>query len=414
MNNKNNKLISVIILTSLLTGIEYSDINIAGNYNIKNINTAKAAEGKTIYTNQNNEFATPGTINEAISKIEMLPGGVENSLGRFKVYLKDDIDLNGKTIELPINNGNIWLAGKNKESLFINNEDVGTLELAFYSYSSDKIVATPGKYNTFDEYYNALNKRIKDSISKVKVTFNSNVTKYNKNRFFEFELQQVNSQADVGDRWYIEANKHTIADVDRFFEKYGFEKLPSPNFAYLNSYVKKRDIAFLDKNNNKYTIKDTPNKYIEFYIGNTTVKRNTVAINNINRDNISTAGSPIKATNESRISVTSFTGGGNTLVNLYTTKNESFYSDSTNVTHLENPGVILKKGTRFVLKSTGGVFNFDKTKYPEIGTFKMTNSGRHLNNIINTPIFNNENLFKTNSIDYNRPNTERNIPLKLI
>ena len=157
-----------------------------------NVVFAAENESKVIYSNPNanGNVDENGTNNNAISKIEVVNETDEKV--RLRISIIDDVDVSKGFVLKKFKT----LYGGFYEPLSFNNEQVGTIP---YVPNTIKNVKKPSEFNTIDEYYNYLKslEGQSDELNEyLKLTFNDNFKKYDKNRVLEFDLE-IRDKKDI-------------------------------------------------------------------------------------------------------------------------------------------------------------------------------------------------------------------------
>ena len=170
-----------------------SNLPVVNNY-VSAVEESVSAS-KVIYSNPNanGEVDENGTNNNAISKIEVV--NETDKKVRLRISIIDDVNVSKgfvlKTFET-------LYAGFN-EPLSFNNEQVGTIP---YIPNTIKNVKKPSEFNTIDEYYNyiqSLDQQSDEFNEYLKLNFNDNFKKYDKNRVLEFDLEIIDKKIFVDD-----------------------------------------------------------------------------------------------------------------------------------------------------------------------------------------------------------------------
>ena len=189
-------------------------------------NIVQAAETSVIYSNPNanGEIDEKGTNNNAISKIELI--SETDKKIRLRISIVDDVDVSKGFV---FKKSNSFFEGYT-EPLVFNNEKVGTIP---ENRRSIKEVKDPSEFKSIDEYYNyiqSLDSQSDELNQYLKLNFNNNFKKYNKNRVVEFDLKINDGNVNfIGDLY-----KKNEPSNEKIKMLEGFSKNISSNI-YLNN-----------------------------------------------------------------------------------------------------------------------------------------------------------------------------------
>lgn len=178
-----------------------------------NVVLAAENESKVIYSNPNanGDLDENGTNNNAISKIEVV--NETDKKIRLRISIIDDVDVSKGFV---LKTFKTLYAGFN-EPLSFNNEQVGTIP---YVSNTIKKVKKPNDFSNINEYYNYLNSlgAESDELNEyLKLTFNDNFKKYDKNRVLEFDLQISDNKVFVD---YLYKKNETSNEKTKMLEDF--------------------------------------------------------------------------------------------------------------------------------------------------------------------------------------------------